>query len=200
MNKFYIQPRQTGKTTSLVRSMMKFTGGCALIVKNHRERLRISDDLIACYSKDYMINKAILIPNDLPRLSNNIDLVSGYKKYFVDEYLFFDHQQRKMLSEFYRSTYNANENIGWEIRTTSDRLYNPQLMELTRNIKHAPEPFYILRSINKLERRQISERYWDNFLTEPTFKVQRLLSFKTPLVSKEAFDTEIMGEYLLSTD
>ena len=111
------------------------------------------------------------------------------KKIIVDEYLFFG---KEFQRDFYELMQQLDVNV--TIRTTSDRLYKKELIDLTNCLKISDNPCVLFKHIKAETLKEIMEYYWYNLLFEGTFNVFSGDRHKGAL-NEEQYKIEILGEW-----
>ena len=186
MNTLYIQPRQSGKTTDLIESFNCRVVNNLLIVNS----LHMKHNMLSNFFDNRFESQILTVPQVCdPRRWRGIEF--DVKRIFVDEYLFFSEHDKKELYTFYQKC--RKHCVQWEIRTTSNMLYNRNLLDLANEIKHAPNPEIILDKLQLDVKNEIERYYWYNFLTEPDFNIIRESKNNLKL---DQYRLEILGELL----
>ena len=176
---FDIQPRQTGKTTSLINRALLNKNGLFLTM-NMRSLLNIN----RTYNpKKYGIDTKT--SSDFINDFMSYEKDFNYKNIYIDEYLFYDEKEQAVLNYIISDCFDDNLNV--YIKTTASKLINKNLYNLVRlmkkhNITIMDLPEEIFNSTGYL---------YFNLLTHPDCKVSINNNYMRTDLS---YRTEVLGE------
>lgn len=174
---FYIQPRQTGKTSELINKVKNDKRSALLIVPNTYTRRHI-------LHKECSIYNHVISVSDL--IKENLKGLKGYDTVCVDEYLFL----RKDVIAFLNTKLplHFSKII---IKTTSNKLYDKRMFEFVRAYRKLSNPPKLSFPCMNFEQDQFFELYY-NLLTHPKTNLWKFDYLQT--ISEEKYKTEILGE------
>ena len=185
METFFIQPRQSGKTSKALYEYFKDPENSFLIVKNVE---RVKNRLIN-------INKSLL-----NNIINSNQLTKRIKNKFVntiiiDDYLFFSPKEKKELYELINKSYYKDI----VIISSADKIYDKKLLNSIKNIKSSYRCIPI--SENVVEKKKINDLYY-NFLTDPKTDIidfnlspSRIDSDLKKNIGEEIYNREILNKW-----
>ena len=188
---FDIQPRQTGKTTSLAKMALANKKGIFITINSEMERYiteqyNINPNNITV--QPYYDFVGLILDNEyniVPEYINNLYFSNHkYANIYIDEYLFYEYYDQDKLN-YILSTYFNTANVF--VKTTADKLLNRDLYNLVRlmrknKINHSNLPNEIYNKTKYL---------YNNLLTHPDCKVSINNHFMRTDLS---YRTEVLGE------
>jgi len=177
----HIQPRQSGKTTTIINSFLEHPENTIIIVNNYDMFTHIKRQLM----KYNNYNECVFVPNDY---FYEKMLHKEIKRILIDDYLFFDYKKKIIVKKL---IYFLNLE-SCSIYTTPNRKYNSDDIKYIRFIKKYRIPYKIINK--KWCDNETIKELWINLLTDPTFKIHEWKEEERMCLKKEEFETEILGE------
>ena len=207
MNEFYIDCRQSGKTTKLVDQFIEAVSAghdvyffCAnrFMCDNVKRMVqqKITKEMRSVGRFDIVnINHWIRTPNEdlYQRLQRNRSKYENETHVFVDEYFFYGTEKLKVLYKLYREPLRK---ANWVIRSTSNKFYRKDILELVRTVKEYGFPLgKLLPFINDEDMALIDEMSY-LLLSEPGFKIIARQVEMEKNLTKEQFEIEMLGRFV----
>lgn len=205
MNKFYIDCRQSGKTTKLIDEFIEcvsagyevffFCANRQMCDNVKREvQKRLTTEMRSLGRFDVVnLNRWIRTPTHELLLRQPTVREGETFKVFVDEYFFFQTQQLQFLHSMYTGSLRKAE---WVIRTTANKFYRRDILDLVKSLKEFNFPLgKIIPFISDEDMELIKEMNW-LLISEPNMQIiARQLEMEKQL-SQEQFELEMLGRFL----
>jgi len=195
-NIMYIQPRRSGKTHALIEAFFNHWHTSIVIVRNEQMKNYLLQQLVNMYAHedfffDDLRDRIFTVGQLLPQRLNpaTLDFV---KNVYIDEYFF---SGKKEVHAFYVTMKARNPEIEWRAWTTSDMLYSPTFLKLASLMKSDPDLKLTIHLKDEVLN-EISEHYWENLLSEPTWKIVSEYEERRAMVGQKQFEIQYMGQFL----
>lgn len=172
--KILISPRQSWKTYTLTQKCI-INSRSILIVRSNMERNLILEN------NPKLNEYKIFSVTDLPKFQDAISPEILY----IDEYLFFKEKDKRFLYRYI----NSKEFDYIEVRTTANKLYEKNIIDLMRYLRSLNLPFNYLNNY-------ILKKYSDyhyNLLTMHDFEIITNVYWEN-ILDPEQFDIAILGK------
>jgi len=172
-NKIYIQPIQSGKTTKLYEEATQCSDSPLIVSKNPRD--------------------IKVVPATSPSaLISYLALTSVFPTHlFVDDYLQFSYDERKILWEI-KEEY---PDMKWTIRTTSSYLYDKAFFKLAYALSKEGFSLFDISNFLISEKAEAVSRLMYNFIVCPDFEIESVQTTHGNL-SLNRYRTDVLGEWL----
>jgi hypothetical protein len=180
-----IMPRRSGKTTQLIKRFMDDLdkgNDCRYICLNRDMAKYVVGKINAKLRKDLVLSVAD-ISSDKFRGLKDVSL-------YVDDYLLMSKSIKSYLRDFVNK-----QQINFISNTTSDILYEKELIELAKTIKNNPSCHFD-DHIDSNTMIRIYEKYFHTLLTDPDCKIISDFEDVNRRMPPEVFKTEYMGLFL----
>jgi len=173
----YIQPRRSGKTTSLLE-MMGDGDILITVVKNFPMPMR----------KGY-IN--IVTPREFTHMTDGLINSRLNKPYnlLIDEWFHYSDNVKKDIHNII-NTHLFGDII---IKSTSDKLYNRTVIDMLRMLKSIKDPSLSFTDIEDEYIKNFKDEY-NSILSDPRFTIHEWCDFYKKELSKLNYNIEILGE------
>jgi hypothetical protein len=185
-----IMPRRSGKTTQLIKRFMDELdkgNGCKYICVNGDMAKYVVREINEKYDlwlkKDLVLSAVSDISSDKFRGLKDVSL-------YVDDYLLMSKSIKSYLRDFVNK-----QQINFISNTTSDILYEKELIELAKTIKNNPSCHFD-DHIDSNTMIRIYEKYFHTLLTDPDCKIISDFEDVNRRMPPEVFKTEYMGLFL----
>jgi hypothetical protein len=205
VNKFYIDSRQAGKTTKIVKAFCEkllFPNGSNSIVfcQNNQIRKHFIDivlrEIHPHTANKKLIEKCVLVPAQ--ELLFRLDRKGEDTTVYVDEYLFFRDRDKKLLYQLFHGPLSDCE---WVIRTTSNKMYRKDILGLVNKIKtdaghQARSLCYTVGNFLSDEDKRDFDELEGLLLSEPSFTIEAGRAPTEREMSREEFELQMLGRFL----
>lgn len=208
-NQFYIDCRQSGKTTKLVNEFIDSVqegkevfffcsnrAMCDNVKRLVQSKLDGSQRSLGRFDVVNM-NRWIRTPtHDLLLRQPHVKDEESHRV-FVDEYFFFTEEQKKLLHSMFTGCLRKAE---WVVRTTSNKFYRRDVLDLVKHVKEHKFPLSkVLPFISDEDMEAINEMNY-LLISEPSFRIiARQLEMEKHM-SRDQFEIEMLGRFLRNKD
>jgi len=197
MNEIEISARRSGKSSRIIQEFLDNPEESYIVVKNQN----LKHPMLNLFNEKCKYEHQRKYQDHILTVDNVVELVNEELSSFtsinflIDEYLFFNNVQKAKLKCLIRDPV-----LRWNIRikTTSNMLYSKELLELTLAIKESSDPDLILRNLDVDIADEIQMYYWNNFLTDSSFKIRSGFNWKDNLPC-DVTRMDTLGEWIQLT-